>query len=841
MQSIADYFSTAQYGLPHGAYDEMYLPDGNPRQHWRYLTPALLALGPHELERRADEVRRLVREHGVSYHVYGEPEGSIRPWELDPIPFVMSSQEWAGIESGLVQRAEVLNLVLKDLYGPRDLIRKGLLPLELIYGHGGFLRPSAGVGFRTEHPLALYAADLGRAPDGRFQVMSDRTQSPSGVGYALANRMIVSRCLPSLFRDAQVHRLSLFFQGLRAALAGLCPDRGGAPNGEPRIVLLTPGPLNETYFEQAYLAGYLGFTLAQGEDLTVHSGRVWLRALQGLEPVDVILRRVDDHYCDPVELWPESRLGVPGLFEAVRRGTVAVANPLGSSVLENPGLNCFLPRIARQFLGQDLDLPSVMTWWCGEPGGRSHVLAHLCDLVIKPIYREFGSRPVFGPLLSARERDAWTDRIRARPFAYVGQEVLHPSASPTWVDARILACQTVLRSFLVARSDGYVAMPGGLARAAPDRGPCLISNQAGAIGKDTWVLASEPGQQVSLWTPETRAAVAPTLRVLPSNAANNLFWLGRYTERAEGTLRILRTALEVWSGSPDYGDFERLACAGELLGVLVRTTAHGPVPPPEVSKVVEAVFGPEGYGGLTHDLNAALQSAQSVRDRIDEDALRVLYEVPEHHRSLSGRLPIEHQHLDALITALVAFSGILTETMVRGQSFAFFEIGRRLERALGLCVTLRSTLLRGPSAAPEGLRLEATLRSQASLITYRRRYQPVPDLAGALRFLITDLAHPRALAFQLACLQGHLESLPRPVAGPFGNERALIREAGNAVSLADTACPSGSCDTEALGRLLEPVLSEVERLLRLCSDGLTARYLADTYVPQRLLAGNAGV
>ncbi|MGH8568722.1 MAG: circularly permuted type 2 ATP-grasp protein, partial [Gammaproteobacteria bacterium] len=343
MQNTADYCSTAQYGPPHGAYDEMHLPDGKPRPHWRYLAPALLALGPHELERRADEVRRLVREHGVSYHVYGEPEGSIRPWELDPIPFVMSSQEWAGIESGLVQRAEVLNLVLKDLYGPRDLIRKGLLPLELIYGHGGFLRPCAGAGFDSAHPLVLYAADLGRAPDGRFQVMSDRTQSPSGVGYALANRMIVSRCLPSLFRDAQVHRLSLFFQGLRVALAGLCPPRGGAPNGEPRIVLLTPGPLNETYFEQAYLAGYLGFTLAQGDDLTVHSGRVWLRALQGLEPVDAILRRVDDHYCDPVELWPESRLGVPGLFEAVRRGNVAVANPLGSSVLENPGLNCFLP------------------------------------------------------------------------------------------------------------------------------------------------------------------------------------------------------------------------------------------------------------------------------------------------------------------------------------------------------------------------------------------------------------------------------------------------------------------------------------------------------------------
>jgi uncharacterized alpha-E superfamily protein len=537
---------------------------------------------------------------------------------------------------------------------------------------------------------------------------------------------------------------------------------------------------------------------------------------------------------------------VPGLFEAVRRGTVAVANPLGSSVLENPGLNCFLPRIARHFLGQGLDLPSAMTWWCGEPEGRSHVLARLGDLVIKPIYREFGSRPVFGPLLSTRERATWADRIRARPWAYVGQEALRPSASPAWVDSRILACQTVLRGFLVARPDGYVAMPGGLARAAPGRGPCLISSQAGAIGKDTWVLASEPGQQVSLWTPETRAAVAPALRVLPSNAASNLFWLGRYTERAEGNLRIVRTALEVWSGSPlnccsEYGDFERLACAGELLGVLARTNAPGLVPPPaQLPKAIEAVFGPEGYGGLTHDINAALQCAQSVRDRLDEDAFRLLYEIPDHHRSLSHRMPIEHQHLDALITALAAFSGILTETMIRGQSWAFFEIGRRLERCLGLSTTLRATLLRGSSAAPEGLVLEAILRAHASLVTYRRRYQMVPDLTGVLRLLITDLAHPHSLAFQLASLQGHLESLPRAVARPFGNERALIREARNALSLADTACPSGACDAEALRRLLEPVLSEVERLVRLCSDGLTARYLADTYGPQRLLTGHAG-
>ncbi len=853
MGSIADFFTIPQYGPPDGAYDEMYLADGTPRAHWRYLAPALLALGPHELERRADEVRRLVREHGISYHVYGEPEGSTRPWELDPIPLVIGSQEWAGIEAGLIQRAEVLNLMLKDLYGPRELIRKGLLPVELIYAHGGYLRPAVGVGFHSAHPLALYAADLGRAPDGRFQIIGDRTQCPSGLGYALANRMIVSRCLPSLFRDAQVHRLALFFQGLRMALSALRPEGDGRTQEEPRIVLLTPGPLNETYFEQAYLASYLGFTLAQGDDLTVHSGRVWLRALQGLEPVDVILRRVDDHYCDPVELWPDSRLGVPGLLEAVRCGSVAVANPLGSSILENPGLNGFLPRIARYFLGRGLDLPSVMSWWCGEPGGRSHVLARLADLAIKPIYREFGSRPVFGPLLSARERAAWADRIRARPWAYVGQEILHPSAGPTLVDSRILACQTVLRSFLVARPDGYVALPGGLARAAPDRGPCVISNQSGAIGKDTWVLASEPEQQVSLWTPETRAAVVPVLRILPSNAANNLYWLGRYTERAEEVLRMLRTALELGSGAPGYldgyADGERLACAAELLKTLGRQPPPGlgseQSPEDPFSALVEDQLGHDGRGSLCNDLYAALQCALGVRDRIDEDALRVLYEIPGHQRALAGAsaesypqtAACRQEHLDALITALTAFSGILGETLIRGQSFAFFEIGRRLERALGLCVTLRATLRSDPPAAIAGLRLEALLRANASHITYRRRYQPSPELAGVLRLLITDASHPRSLAFQLASLQAHLESLPRPVGGPIGNERAWVREAGNAVGLADTAYPSSSSDADALRRLLEPVLSEAERLLRACSDALTARYLGDSYGPQRLVPG----
>ena len=576
-----------------------------------------------------------MREHGVSYHVYGEPEGSIRPWELDPIPFVMSSQEWAGIESGLVQRAEVLNLVLKDLYGPRDLIRKGLLPLELIYGHGGFLRPCAGAGFHSAHPLVLYAADLGRAPDGRFQVMSDRTQSPSGVGYALANRMIVSRCLPSLFRDAQVHRLSLFFQGLRMALAGLCPDRGGAPNDEPRIVLLTPGPLNETYFEQAYLAGYLGFTLAQGEDLTVHSGRVWLRALQGLEPVDVILRRVDDHYCDPVELWPESRLGVPGLFEAVRRGNVAVANPLGSSVLENPGLNCFLPAhrppLSRpgpgSALGDDLVVRGAgRPEPCARAPLRSRDQAHLPGVRepagVRTAVERTRTRRLGGPHPCPS-----LCLCRAGGPAPLGQPDLGRCPDPGLPDgvAQLPGGASGRLCGDARRPRARRPRPRPVPHLQPGRGDRQGHLGAG-LGAGAAGRACGPRRRAPPWRPPSGSC--PATR--PTTCSGS----GVIPNAPKAPCASCARRSRCGPAAPITGTDERLACAGELLGVLARTTVPGPVPPPaEVSNVVEAVFGPEGYGGLTHDLNAALQSAQSVRDRIDEDALRVLYEIPEQHRS----------------------------------------------------------------------------------------------------------------------------------------------------------------------------------------------------------------
>ncbi|MGR9035134.1 MAG: circularly permuted type 2 ATP-grasp protein, partial [Gammaproteobacteria bacterium] len=381
-----DDFGAQYYETQFGVYDEMYATDHKPLPYWERFIGMLDAMGSEELKHRRREAQRLLRENGVTYNVYGDSHDLARPWLLDPIPLLIGSEDWLEVESGIRQRAELLNLILKDIYGKQRLLKKGWLPGELIFGHEGFLHPCMDAMTNRQRELILYSVNLARGPKGKMWVIDDRTQAPSGSGYALENRTVMTRILPDILRETQVRRLSGFFKALQQGLADIAPHN----KEDPRIVILTPGPLNETYFEHAYLAASLGFTLVQGDDLTVRNGHVWLKSLSGLEAVDVILRRVDDSFCDPLELFDGSRLGVAGLLEAVRRGNVAIANPLGSSILENPGLLAFLPRLARYFLNQDLKLPSVATWWCGQRRECDFVLQNLDRLVIKPINRGAG-------------------------------------------------------------------------------------------------------------------------------------------------------------------------------------------------------------------------------------------------------------------------------------------------------------------------------------------------------------------------------------------------------------------------------------------------------------------
>ncbi|HUI27331.1 MAG TPA: circularly permuted type 2 ATP-grasp protein, partial [Candidatus Kryptonia bacterium] len=552
------------YPLVPGLYDEMCSSAGELRPHWEYVIRSLDALTSDELDRRSREVHRLLAENGVTYNVYDDARNVARPWPLDPIPLLLTSDEWSTIEQGLIQRAELLDLLLADIYGPRALVRKGLIPPQLIFAHPGFLRPCDQAIGTGRHRLLLYAADLARAPDGQMMVIGDRTQAPSGAGYALENRTVLSRVLPSVYRDSHVHRLAVFFRGMRTALNHLAAPR----RDNPRVALLTPGVDNETHFEHAYLAAYLGYTLVQGGDLVVRDNQVWLRALDGMKPIDVILRRVDDGYCDPLELRADSLLGTPGLLQASRLGQVAVANPLGSGVLENAGLMAILPVLARELLGEDLKLPSVATWWCGDPLGRAYVLEHLDRLVVKPIRPHPSSSTAFGSKLSTQERWALAEQIRARPDLFVGQQEVALSTAPVAVDGRLEPRPMVIRTFLSASAEGYLVMPGGLGRVSASADTWIVSNQHGGVSKDVWVLASEPERQVSLLPSVTQPL--PVTRGgddVPVRAADNLFWLGRYVERTDAIARLMREVVLRLFGSEQAQVDETLAALLRALTV----------------------------------------------------------------------------------------------------------------------------------------------------------------------------------------------------------------------------------------------------------------------------------
>lgn len=827
-----------------GYYDEMRSEQGL-RPHWEYFIASLNSLGCDELERRRIEAQRLLRENGVTYNVYGDPQGLNRPWELDPIPLLISSEEWARIESGLIQRAEVMNLILEDLYGARNLLKKGLLPLELIFSHRGFLRPCDQIKLAGQHQLITYAADLTRGPDGQMWVLGDRTQAPSGAGYALENRMAMSRMLPSLFRDSHVHRLALFFRSLRTSLTAVAPQN----NEDPHVVLLTPGPRNETYFEHAYLAAYLGYTLVQGDDLVVRDGQVWLKSLGGLRPVDVILRRVDDHYCDPLELQADSQLGVPGLLQAVRMGKVAIANSLGSSILENPGLMAFLPRICKYFLGQDLRIPSVATWWCGHPKERGYVLKNIHKLVIRPIYRHPASQPAFGSMLNKKELESLKARIKAHPHNFMGQELVSVSTAPTFVNGRLEPRHTILRSFLTARTDSYEVMPGGLTRTAFEKGSFIVSNQTGAVSKDTWVLASEPEKQVTLWLePPREAVVIVESGNFPSRALENLFWVGRYAERAEAITRLLRTVLIVLNETREFSSTTENKSLQTLLSACTYLTAMYPgfietdseqllLNPEE--ELLSIIFDAQQSGSLLSSLRLMVQAAYTVRDRWSTDTWRVIDQIDKAWRVSSSEQPLtipQVQHkLDQLITSLVAFTGLNMENMTRAPGWVFLDMGRRMERGFMLTSLLRATLVTQQNDVTAHQLLESVLATSECLITYRRRYRDYLESKFVLDLLLLDDTNPRSLIYQLERLQQHIESLPREkIIAQLYDEQRLILEAVTQLRLSETTALITKKGDSPVLEALDQQLTRMSYLLGRLSEVITQTYFSHEYAPQQL-------
>ncbi len=841
---------TSQFGLSRsyllGAddYDEMLDSQGQVRPHWSYLMQAMEKLGGVEMELRRSEALKLLRENGVTYNVYGDPDGSTRPWQLDPVPLLISEEEWSDVEAGLLQRAELLNLILADLYGPRELTRKNLLPLELIYNHGGFLRACDQVKLFGNHQLVVYAADLARGPDQKMWVIADRTQAPSGAGYALENRIAVSRVLPNIFRHSQAHRLTHFFQSMQAGLNAIAP-----PHAEsPRIVVLTPGPFNETFFEHAYLASFLGYPLVQGDDLTVRDGYVWLKSLTGLQRVDVIMRRLDDNYCDPLELRIDSRLGVAGLLEVARRGNVAIANPLGSSILENPGIQPFLPKIARHLLGQELKLASAATWWCGQPLELEYVLGNLDQLVIKPIYRKPNVSPVLGHMLSQAQLGEWRDRIRANPAFYVGQEHVSFSTAPCVTPQGFEPRKVLLRCFAVACRNGYEIMPGGLSRSAPEKGDLPISGQLGSISKDTWVITTESQSAIEgVSKIAARAIFGEHNNALPSRAADNIYWVGRYAERAEGSIRLLRATTKKLYINPDRSNPDYEASLHCLLRGVTNLTGTWPgffaeeqetmLQSPE-AELLSVALDERRIGSIAYSLRNLVRAGYSVRDLWSSDTWRVMDDLEENLASpqqlSDSTLWQMQEHMDSLIATLCAFSGLVMENMTRGNGWLFLDIGRRLERSLLLISTLRSIFSEQRSDGIETQLIESLLDTSDNTICYRHHYRSYFELSSFLELLLHDTNNPRSLAYQITSLNVHVAKLPGPRRGQrlSAAQRPLL-EASCMLNLANPNDLLVVSDS-GIRENLDQHLSRLYHLLISLSDTITAEYFRHGSGPQPL-------
>ncbi len=830
---------SASYPQTAGVYDEMFAAPGVLRPHWDTLIKSLSALGDQELARRWQTATQRIRENGVTYNVYGDPLGIDRPWNLDAIPLVISPSEWSQLEEGLIQRARLLNLILADLYGPQQLLHSGQIPAALVFANPGFWRPCHGVRVAGDTYLHLLAVDVARGPDGDWWVISDRTQAPSGAGYSLENRIVMSETFPDLFREFQVKRLASFFLSFRDTLLRLSP----IARDNPRVVILTPGPFNETYFEHAYLARYLGFTLVQGGDLTVRDSRVYLKTLEGLKQVDVILRRLDDGFCDPIELRSDSFLGVAGLVEAVRAGNVTVANALGSGVIETSAFMPFFAGLSQKILGEPLKLPSAATWWCGQPKALNYVLENLEYLVIKPAFPSREMEPVFGGKLSDEERSKLIARIQESPHEFAGQELMNLSAAPVWSEKQGLTPRRlVLRVFLAARGDSWIAIPGGLARVSPSIDTPVVSMQRGGGSKDTWVLSDRPVDTLSLQTPRdvpvelSRGVISD----LPSRAADHLFWLGRYAERAEHLARMLRCILIRWTrqlGVPIGADWDSLMrmhdCLESPHARASKEELHGH--PDQLrdleQEILSRIFEEQRSDSLIAILNRAGRSATQMRDRLPSDLLRAVSQFASVARgaesqawgyvSVGDALAV----LNSCIGMLAALRGIEMENMTRGPGWHFLSIGRRIERSLHLVKLFRTVIV--PLNVQTWPALEMLLEVADSTVTYRSRYFTIVQPAPVLDLLMNEENNPRSLAFQVNDLSEHCRSLaamPSGAGWPIFKQRRLEEAASN-LFLDDVRM---LCEPDTNGRreTLDELLAVLDAALPAFSNALTHAYFS---------------
>ncbi len=825
------------------AYDEMVTGQGAIRPHWQTLFAVLSELGVSGVGARAERVRQQLEDDGITFNLYDPVEtrrgrgaaGVLsRPWALDPLPVIIGAAEWAVIEQGVAQRARLFDRLLADFYGPQTLLAQRRYPAGLVFGSDEFLRPCRSAqGAAPTRQLQHFAADLARGPDGVWRVVADRAQAPAGAAFAMQHRQVMSRVMSEAFRATRVRPLAGFFESWAADLQSRAAD----DRENPRLVLLTPGPYNEAYVEHVLLARELGATLVEGADLTSRDGRVFLKTLGGLVPVDVILRRVDGAWCDPLELRAESGLGVVGLVDAVRAGGVVVANAIGSGLVDVPALGAFLPGLAEDLLGEDLLLPSIATWWCGQPYALDDVIGRLDSLALRPALVPGGNTINAGEL-DARARGVLIERLRARPGAFVAQERIIASVAPGHGAMGLEPQSFVLRVFVTADRGDYVVMPGGLARVPSGNDPLRTGMQRGAVNKDVWVLADDPAGSALAPRAGTRlVTIRRTIGELPSRSADDLYWLGRNVERLDDGGRLLRAGLQrAVGGLTGARDFVEMSTINRVLarcGIVDLSVAAAPPDGPLVRHALVHAFASGRV--LAGALATIERLAGAARDRFSADLRRSFNHLTMDLRDRLDRVGSDVDRmlelLDELVRVCAALAGFASENMTRGSGWRFLDLGRRIERGIYVSrVVLGVTSV--PSASWDGA-LRLALELCDSSITYRTRYLAAMQDDAVLDLVIVDPTNPQSLGFQVARARAHLEAMPNADGDAGDAHEALRLLEGIIERLADMP---GQLTADSVARLRGEIESAEAALMTL-SDDLTRKYFS--HVPRMRVFGAA--
>lgn len=809
-------------------YDELLGGDGQVRRHWAPFIRELAALTASERDARAVHLDRRVRETGIAYDIFSDPTLSGQQWTLDLAPIIFSAAEWRWVEAALIQRAQLYDAILNDLYGEQQLLKDGHIPPELIFSDSAYLNSCRGI-LPQSGGLRFYAADLARGLDGQWRIIDNHTETIAGSGFALANRVVHTHVAGDLFNAVNAARLAPYFQGVQSALT----SHSGRHNA--RIALLTPGAHHADYFSHSYIARYLGYLLVEGGDLRTRGAQVFLKTLEGLKNVDLIIRCVDGSASDPLELDPAGFEGPSGLVRSCRESPGLVVNAIGSALVQNRGLGPYMPNLARRLLGADLALWDAPRWWLGDPAARQHALENFDHLVIRKAQEGTGrvGRTALGRdtrTMSDSQRDLLRREIHLHGSRLVAEEKIGFSRAPVFENGVLTPQPFAVRLFVAKTEEGYMAMPGGVAMTVdPDRAVALTAPDSHT--RDVWVLTNkEQDKTVSLWRPAIETArIQRSQRVTQSRVADDLFWLGRYTERADWTMRVLRSTLK--RTAEDSGPHSGLTAARKCLEVLLTDDDTSSEEKQRISALpLDALCGQVIRGGtalrtIERTMQSLYKVAHLARDRMSLESFQTLSRFrpgdPWSNTLAAAKPGGVLDLLDDGLASIAAFSGLMHENMTRNFGWSILDMGRRLERAYNLSEAMLAMFVPMPEGEEQQGSLRLLLELADSFITYRSRYWLDPIFALVFDLLLLDESNPRSLSYQLAAFSRQLDTLPDGKQGvSLTEDRRLILGLLTSVRLTDIEKLSGP-EGEAM---LENLLQEQIQSLPELSDALARHY-----------------